>query len=288
MISILAANMPTVMNIFAEGKQRTFFIKEQIPFVEAQVTVNIPTPASILNLLAIDSNPDRIREVQEIFTELKSKCKKVEKQIDTLIKQIDKILQKLERIQQIFTTVDGFISFLAELVPILRILTGTANVVLAAQVFPIVSGTVIIRMNDAIKFVKSKIKEIEALAKITRPISEFINKEVAEIRDILYPVREKLQELLTKIRARCFYLDSVLLDKLKELELSMAQNPPTGGGIDGPQGTGATQSTEQIVNLLSTQFEPEDILDNLENSNKERFIEYLVENGFTGYQVVKK
>jgi prefoldin subunit 5 len=288
MISILASNMPTVMNIFTEGKQRTFFIKEQIPFIEAQVTVNIPTPASILNILTISNTPDQIVELNKKFKKLKNQCKKTEAQISKLISQIDKILSKLERIQQIFTTIDGFISLLAEFIPLLRALITAANIALALQVGFLVSGTAIVRAGDAIKFVKSKIKEIDTLAKITSPIAEFINKEVAEIRDILYPVREKLQELLTGIRARCFYLDSVLIDKLKELELSMTQNPPTGGGVDGPQGTGVTQDTEQIVNALSSQFDPEDILDNLENSNKQRFIEYLVENGFTGYQVVKK
>ena len=40
--------------------------------------------------------------------------------------------------------------------------------------------------------------------------------------------------------------------------------------------------------MLGSQFEPEDILNNLENSSKPKFIEYLVENGFTGYQIVKK
>ena len=51
MIGLLASQLPSILRIFEEGKQRTFFIKEQIPFVEAQVIVNVPTPESILNLL---------------------------------------------------------------------------------------------------------------------------------------------------------------------------------------------------------------------------------------------
>ena len=98
----------------------------------------------------------------------------------------------------------------------------------------------------------------------------------------------KLQQILTEIRARCFYLDSVLIEKLKELELAMAQNPGSGGGLTGPQGTGISQDTDEIVNLLSSQVDPELILDNLENSNKQKVIGYLYERGLTGYQIIKK
>ena len=68
----------------------------------------------------------------------------------------------------------------------------------------------------------------------------------------------------------------------------MTQNPPIGGGIDGPNGTGVDVTTEELVTTLADQFAPEDILNNLENSSKPKFIEYLVENGFTGYQITKK
>jgi hypothetical protein len=288
MITLFSAQLPTVMNILADGKQQTFAIKEQIPFVTAQVTVNVPTPESILNILPFITTPDQFAEIQRKFIQLKQQCKTAEASIQILIDQIDKVLGKLNRIEQIFSLLDGFLSFLSELVPIMKVLVGTMQVTLGAQVSPIISGTATVNAGDAIKFAKSKIKEIEALAKIANSVAEPTLQSVDELQGILLPTRTKLQEILTEIRARCFYLDSVLLDKLKELELSMTQNPPGGGGTSGPQGTGVIQDTEQIVNILASQFEPEEILNNLENSNKERFVEYLVENGFTGYQVVKK
>ena len=288
MITLFAAQLPTVMNIFDGAKQQTYFIKDQIPFVETQVTVNIPTPESILNALPLITTPDQFQQIQARFVQLKQACKMVEMQIQLLIDQIDGVLAKVDRIEQIFGTLNGFLGFLGEFIPLLRILNGTMQVVLAAQVFPVASGTVTVRAGDAIKFVKSKIKEIDALVKISRSVSEPVLEGTDEIQATLLPVRAKLQDILTRIRARCFYLDSVLLDKLKELELSMTQNPPSGGGTNGPQGTGVVQDTEQIVNALASQFEPEEILNNLENSNKERFIEYLTESGLTGYQVVKR
>lgn len=288
MITLFAAQLPTVMNIFEDGKQQTFFIKDQIPFVETQVTVNIPTPESILNALPLITTPDQFAEIQRRFIKLKEDCKKVEALLEKLITQIDSVLEKVDRIEQIFGTINGFLSILTEIIPALKILNGTMQVVLAAQVFPIASGTITVRAGDALKFVKSKIKEIDALVKISKSVSEPVLENTNAIQADLLPLRTKLQNILTEIRARCFYLDSVLIDKLKELELAMTQNPPTGGGITGPNGTGVDIDTEQLVNVLSSQFDPEDILDNLENSNKEKFIEYLVENGFTGYQIVKK
>ena len=63
MITILSAQLPTVMNIFEEGRQRTFLINDQIPFIETQVTLNIPTPRSILNALPLITTPDQIEGI---------------------------------------------------------------------------------------------------------------------------------------------------------------------------------------------------------------------------------
>ena len=58
--------------------------------------------------------------------------------------------------------------------------------------------------------------------------------------------------------------------------------------ITGPQGTGVSQDTDEIVATLENQLDPELILDNLENSNKQKVIGYLYERGLTGYQIIKK
>mgnify|MGYP000043853424 FL=1 len=288
MTELFKVTLPTVMNVFAEGKQQTFYIKNRIPFVESQVTVNIPTPESILNALPVISTPDQFAEIQRNFIRLKENCKKVERLLVQLIEQIDKALGKLDRIDQIFGTLNGFIGLLSDFIPLLRTIIAIGQVGLIAQVFPIAQGSITIRLGDAIKVAKGKLREIDSLARLIGPLSSFILKETAGLRNILYPVRAKLNKILTEVRARCFYLDSVLIDKLKELELAMAQNPPIGGGIDGPNGTGVDVTTEELVTTLADQFAPEDILNNLENSSKPKFIEYLVENGFTGYQITKK
>tara|TARA_B100000035_G_C21001324_1_gene555061 strand:- start:33 stop:899 length:867 start_codon:yes stop_codon:yes gene_type:complete len=288
MTELFKVTLPTVMNVFAEGKQQTFYIKDRIPFVESQVTVNIPTPESILNALPVITTPDQFAEIQNKFIKLKENCKKVENLLVQLIEQIDKALGKLERVDQIFGTLNGFIGFISDFIPLLRTIIAVGQVGLLAQVFPIAQGAVTIRLGDAIKVAKGKLREIDSLARLIGPLSSFILKETATLRSILYPVRAKLNNILTEVRARCFYLDSVLIDKLKELELAMTQNPPTGGGIDGPNGTGVNVTTEELVTTYADQFAPEDILNNLENSNKQKFIEYLVENGFTGYQITRE
>ena len=328
MITLFAGQAPTIMNSLQGAKQRVFDIENQIPFIETQVIVDIPSPAQITSIFQrnfptqeqfefatgqlSDALQTQLGEEQgqaayqgiyetfeagkdlyndfylPQFKRLKAQCEKVEKTLQKLIDQIDKILVQLTRIERIFASLDGFISFLTEFIPLLRTLIGVAQIGLVAQVFPIASGVVTVKLGDAIKYAKSKLKEIDALAKIVDPIADFVRKEISEIRNVLYPVRNRLQEILTQIRARRLFIDSVFLDKLKELELSMAQNPPSEGGVGGPQGTGIAQDTDQIVNLLSSQVNPEDILDNLENSSKQKFIEYLIENGSTGYQIVKR
>ena len=66
-VELFKAVLPTVQNVFEDGRQQTFFIKEQIPFVEAQVTANIPTPESILNVLPPLTTPSQFAEIQAKF-----------------------------------------------------------------------------------------------------------------------------------------------------------------------------------------------------------------------------
>ena len=329
MITLFSSGLPTVMNIFADGEQRSFAINEQVKGIDAFITVKVPTPHSIAKNLQKEiptqeefdrqveagslalqtiSTPEEYElrynvirnEFETIknnynkglkgFKKLKKGCKEAEKYVSDLISQIDKILSKVNRIESIFSSFESFLNLLSNFIPLLRTLIGVANVAIAAQVGPFVSGAIIVKMGDAIKFVKSKLKEISALVKIVNKLSAWATSSATAIRDRLYPVREELTKRLNQIRQRCIQLDASFINVLKELELSMAYNPPPfGGGISGANGTGATYTTEEIVTILADQFEPEDILDNLESSTKERFIEYLADaKGFSGYQVIKK
>tara|TARA_R110000772_G_scaffold9386_3_gene30865 strand:- start:1543 stop:2415 length:873 start_codon:yes stop_codon:yes gene_type:complete len=290
MTGLFKSIVPSAMNVFADGKQQTYFIKDRIPFVEAQISLNLPTPESILNLLPLITTPDEFANLQENFVKLKKACKKAEDMLNNIISQIDKALGTLDRVDQIFGTLSGFLDFISDFIPIIKLLISTGNIAIAAQIAPFnVQGVVLVRAGDAVKAAKGKLTEIDSLSKIISPLSSFLLQQTTELRDILYPVREKLNSMLIEVRSRCFYLDSVFIAKLKELELSMAQNPPTsGGGVGGPGTTGVDQSTEQIVDTLASQVNPELILDNLENSNKERVIQYLVESNHTGYQIARK
>ena len=68
-------------------------------------------------------------------------------------------------------------------------------------------------------------------------------------------------------------IDSLYLEELKKYNLNSATNN--------------SQTNEEVINTLGNIHKPEVILDNLENSNKSLFIEYLRENGHTGYQITK-
>ena len=70
MTGLFKSMLPSAMNVFADGKRQTYFIKDRIPFVEAQISLNIPTPESILNLLPLITTPDEFADIQENFVKL--------------------------------------------------------------------------------------------------------------------------------------------------------------------------------------------------------------------------
>ena len=267
MTELFKASVPTAMNLLNDAKRETFAFGNIVPGIDAQITVAIPTPESILNQILVFSSPQQIENLNRTFNQLKNLCKKLESEILLLISQIDKILDKLERIESIFVSLDNFLKILADLVPVFRGTIIASNLVIGAQVTPVVSGAIIVRSQDLINLIKGKLKEIEALSRVATTLSTFILSTVEDIIDELLPVKSKLLDILSELRARCFYLDSVLIEKLQEFTEELDGND---------------------INGLEANFNPEDIIDNLESTNKELFIEFLKENNATGYRIVRK
>ena len=271
MIRLYQAVLPGAMRLFEDAKQRTFFFSNIAPTIDARITVNIPNTSRILLLLAERTNSTE--ELERAFLELKKVCQTLERELRNYVNEIDKIINILNRVNQTFGSFDGILTQLLQLIPVFNSIIAAGQIILAAQVFPVANGALIIRTGDAINLLKGKIKEIQGLGSLITNTASFFNRETSLLLSILNPVRSEILNILTILQTRCLLIDSLYLEELKKYNLNSATNN--------------SQTNEEIIDTLGGIYKPEIILDNLENSNKSQFIEYLVENGHTGYQITK-
>ncbi len=271
MIKLLQTSIPSATRLFENARARTFFFADVAPFINAQITVNIPNSARILILLAEKTNS--LQELERAFLALKATCELLKHQIQNYLDEINKIINQIEKVNNTFGSFDVILNQLLRLIPIFNTIIAAGQITLSAQVFPVANGALIIKTGDAINFLKGKIKEIQSLALIVNGVSKFFTTSTSEILAILVPARNELVRILTILNARCLFIDSVYLRELKNFNLNSTSNN--------------SQNNEEIVDTLGNIYKPEVILDNLENSNKSLFIEYLRESGHTGYQITK-
>ena len=192
-----------------EAKNKTYYFSEIVPYIDGQITTQIPNMGIVGALLAAPiDNENELQILKERFEKLKKTCHELETGINNYQREISKILQATSRARQIFENFGSILRFLSDFIPIIKNLIRIAKAVIALQVsVPVaggtVSGTLILKQNDIINAALSKIKEIEALTKIFDSLFNFIEEITEEIDETLIPIQSKLTEIETILNRIC-------------------------------------------------------------------------------------
>lgn len=258
----------------AKGQIRDSVEKE----FKKRIQQELPTPDNIKNKLqsqTLTTNDD-LQKLSDKFTQLKDKCKFLEQQVDSKISQINSIKEKTNRIKENFSKIDGAIELANEFLPTVKKIINIAPSAIAA-LGGIGTGLAIVKLDDGLKAAKGKINEFESIIKILNPIKDKINNETSSINNQVDAASEALTSLKTQAQQTCNYADTIYLQLIDQFSGLLDSDTVTS-----PLNTETTRPVLQFNN-------PEKILNNLENSNKEKFIEYLRDTeGNTGYRIIKK
>jgi len=270
----------STLNRINEARNRTYYFAENVPFIDAQITTSIPDMGIAGAILAstIDSE-EELQSLQKKFLKLKSTCHKLENQIIKYQTDIQKIQNITNRIRTRLRNFEDLLNGLAEFVPIIRTLIKIARGVLAIQAsVPVaggfVSGTVIIKQKDIIDAALAKLEEVIALQQVFNSIAGTLIPIAEEIDETLLPLQNRLSEINAILVARCRDIDLLFLQVLAQANIN------DDSSVD-------TTATGELTITVSSTLNIEKIIDNLEISSKSKFIEYLSENGHTGYQITK-
>jgi hypothetical protein len=269
----------TTLNSVNEARNKTYYFAENIPFIDAQITTNIPDmgiAAAILSSTIDDV--EGLKELQKKFENLKKHCDKVEKQILKYQTDIQKVLAITSLIKRRMRTFEDTLNALAEFVPLVKNILRIARAIIAVQVsVPVaggfVQGSLIIKQKEIIDKVISKLEEILALQLIFTSLRDSVQSTAEEIESVLLPIQNKLSLLNLKFTTKCNIIDTLFLQVLAQIDFN-------------DLGERENEEYQAAVTIAST-LDIERVIDNLELSSRPRFFEFLSENGYTGYRIVK-
>lgn len=264
--SLISSNMVSLEE--AKTKSRDSVSKD----FKNQILSKVPTQNSVKNQLSSQIvTTENLKETEDQFKALKENCKFLISQVENKENQLKAIQSKTQNINDKFSKLEDIISIANQFLPTLRVIISTAPAILGALSGPLANGLVITRIDDGLKIAKAKIIELEAIIKILSSIQNYINSQIEPIDNNCNEALKILDNTKGQIKTQCNYIDETFLQIITKL--------PNLPFID---------NTTKIDNTKPVVLNPETILDNLENSNKQTYIQYLrdVENN-TGYKIVK-
>jgi|TARA_R110001592_G_scaffold299728_3_gene570774 chromosome segregation ATPase len=247
---------------------------------KSQIESKLPQPSSIKEQLTTQINkPDDLKEIERKFKLIKRKCENVRGMLGGKKDQINQVKSEIDKVTNVFDRLNVFIEEGTKYLPtiLLLITTGKVGLNLLPLSTPVGSpvpgsgGSGIIKLSDGIKKAESKINEFDAIISSLGSVKDYIQEQTKPISDQCNSALEVITNIDNKIQITCDYADQTYLQILTFYS-NLLDN-------------------DTITEETTIQFDnPEEILNNLEDSNKPKFFEFMenLKTRETGYRIIKK
>ena len=245
---------------------------------KSQVESQLPQPSSIKQQLTTQiNNPDDLKEIERRFKLIKKKCEGVKGIVGGKKDQVDQIKSEIGKVNSSFLKLNVAIEIATNYLPTIKgIITGgkaglnvlPISIPYVGSPVPGSGGKAIISLSDAIKAAESKIQEFEAITESLDKVKDHIQKQTKPIDDTCDSALKSLSNIENRIQTTCDYADLTYLQVVSFYSNLLDSDDD--------------ETTIQFDN-------PEEILDNLEDSNKPKFFEFIkdIETKETGYRIIK-
>jgi len=241
---------------------------------KSQIEQELSNPENIKAILGSQdiATTEDLQKVEAKFNQLKFKTNSILQKVDNKISQLQQIKDKVSKISNNFSKLDEATKVANDFLPILDTIITAAPAILAFFTGLLANALAEKKIEDGLDLAKSKIKELKSVTDSVTGVKTFIDKQTSGINKQVDPAIEILERLKAKIQENLNYIDTIFLQIIAQYS-----------GLLDP-------ATETEDNPPSPQFnDPEEILNNVENSNKEKFFIYINSlKGNTGYEIIKK
>ena len=241
---------------------------------KSQIEQELSNPENIKAILGSQdiATTEDLQKVEAKFNQLKFKTNSILQKVDNKISQLQQIKGKVSKISNNFSKLDEATKVANDFLPTLDIIITAAPAILAFFTGLLANALAEKKIEDGLDLAKSKIKELKTVVVAIVGVKTFIDGQTSTISKQVDPAIEILERLKAKIQENLNYIDTLFLQIIAQYS-----------GLLDP-------ATESEDTPPSPQFKnPSEILNNLENSNKEKFFIYINSlKGNTGYEIIKK
>ena len=284
-------------NMMALEEAKTKMDDAVDPKIKAKILEQLPSPESIKTQLQSEiplETPEALKILESKFLKLKNTTNNLVSKVDTKIQQLEAIKSKINGINDNFTKLGDVINDTKDFVSILKQIILLAPAALSLLSAQFANGLNTIKINDGVIKAKGKLAEFDIIISMVSVIQPYIAKKLTAISDIVDPAINILKRVKEPIETNSRYIDNLFLQLIAPFsglldgDTITYNTPPFSNIPDSDPYTNQNDLENSPTPLPFIFNDPVEILNNLENSNKEKFIIFLKnEEGNTGYKIIK-
>jgi len=216
----------------SDAKDRILVIAKKR--AQEETITNVPSPQDFkqqLEGLVLDS-PNALQKAERLYNKFRNLLEKAIKKLEGVKEELEAIKAKFNSIRVNFSKLNEVTNIFADpelgIITIIKKLLPTLDLVLASQVTPVVSGTVIAKITEFKKDFKDKIKNVEGVISNLNTPTKFFTDEVDQLEPFIDLGINNTQAVIDQLQALLDQLNSIWANFNLSLPLTETQDTTTG------------------------------------------------------------
>ena len=197
---------------------------------QEQFDSNIPSPQSFkaeLEGLAT-GDPDTLLKAQQVYNRTINIIEKAIQKLERSKEELESIKFKLDEVKNRLEFFSELVTFFDPLIMILRGIPTLIDGLLATQVTPVISGTLVDKSGEVRKSVKDNLKKFDDAIETFPRTEDFFDKEIRKIAGPLDKGIEAIQTSIDALKAILNQIIALFSSYFESLNLPELQDTTTG------------------------------------------------------------
>ena len=201
---------------------------------QEETITNVPSPQDFkqqLEGLALDS-PNALQKAEQTYNKFRNLLEKAIQKLEGIKEELEAIKAKFNSIRDNFSKLNDITNIFADpetgILTIIKKLLPTLDLVLASQVTPVVSGTVIAKITEFKKDFKDKIKNTEGVISNLDTPTKFFVDEVDQLEPFIDLGINNTQATIDQLQALLDQLNAIWANFNLSLPITEIQDTTTG------------------------------------------------------------
>ena len=201
---------------------------------QEETITNIPSPQDFkqqLEGLALDS-PNALQKAEKLYNKFRNLLEKAIQKLEGIKEELEAIKARFTSIRDNFSKLNEITNIFADpttgILTIIKKLLPTLDLVLASQVTPVVSGTVIAKITEFKKDFKDKIKNVEGVISNLNTPTEFFVDEVDQLEPFIDQGINNVQSTIDQLQFLLDQLNAIWARFNLSLPITETQDTTTG------------------------------------------------------------